>query len=133
MRVYIQNRDAGVFPSSQIVTDTSRISVIKHGATVSYRSGSVMLVALILSAILGVALAGYLVMVGQNNAAVSRSQSWNTSMVMAEAGIEEALQLLNKYNSKFEAVTNWAKNSSISEDNWTALSSDTYYLKRSVG
>lgn len=93
-------------------------------------SGSVLLISLVITAILGLTLASYLVMSQQQNMSVMRSQNWNSSIVMSEAGVEDALALLNKYNSSFDTLTNWANSSSIYNDNWTALGGGKYYVRR---
>jgi hypothetical protein len=56
---------------------------------------SVLMIALILGGILGVALASYLFLVRGHYASVNRSQSWNAALALAEAGTEEALAGLN--------------------------------------
>src|SRR6188768_2061408 len=62
-------------------------------------AGSVLLVSLIITAVLGLTLASYLIMSQQQNVSVMRSQTWNSAIVMSEAGVEDALSLLNKFNS----------------------------------
>jgi hypothetical protein len=57
--------------------------------------GNALLIALILSALLGVTLASCLLLVSGQNASVVRSQSWNGSLALAEAGVEEALAEMN--------------------------------------
>jgi hypothetical protein len=49
-----------------------------------------------------------------------RSQSWNTSIAVTEAGIEEALQHLN------------ASYTNLSTDGWTAAGSSTYVMSRAL-
>src|SRR6186713_3088112 len=96
-------------------------------------AGSVLLVSLIITAVLGLTLASYLLMSQQQNQSVMRSQTWNSAIVMSEAGVEDALALLNKYNSNFDRLTNWANSSSISADNWTSIGGNTYYVRRFLG
>jgi hypothetical protein len=57
--------------------------------------GSVLLVAMGVTFILGLSLAGYLSLTSWHNTAVARSQAWNASLALAEAGVEEALAQLN--------------------------------------
>jgi hypothetical protein len=57
--------------------------------------GNALLIALILSALLGVALASCLLLVSGQNVSVVRSQAWNGSLALAEAGVEEALAEMN--------------------------------------
>ena len=102
--------------------------------TVKSRSqaGSVLLVSLMVTAILGLTIASYLLMAQQQNQSVMRSQVWNSAIVMSEAGVEDALAMLNKFNSNFEKLTNWSSSSSISSDNWTAISANTFYVRRYI-
>lgn len=96
-------------------------------------AGSVLLLSLIVTAILGLTLASYMLMAQQQNKSVMRSQTWNSAIVMSEAGVEDALALLNKYNSQFDTLTNWATSSSIAADNWSNLGSGIYYVRRYIG
>jgi hypothetical protein len=56
---------------------------------------SVLMIALVVATIIGITLGSYLMLVRSQNAMVSRSQSWNSALMMAEAGVEEALAQLN--------------------------------------
>ncbi|MEO7300643.1 MAG: hypothetical protein ABI042_18930, partial [Verrucomicrobiota bacterium] len=58
--------------------------------------GSVLVVTLVITGILGFTLASYLTLVGTQSRSVSRSQTWNYSIPVAEAGIEEAIVHLNR-------------------------------------
>ena len=80
------------------------------------QSGSILFTTLIIAGILGVGLASYLTLVGQQSRSVARSQNWNQSLVLAEAGIEDALQLMNKFAGS-PALTNWVNTSAV--DNWS--------------
>jgi len=95
--------------------------------------GSVLLVSLLVTAIIGVTLASYLILTQAQNRSVNRSQVWNSSIVLSEAGVEDALALLNKYSGSFEQLTNWSASSSISQDNWAAIGGNTYYVRRYLG
>src|SRR5260221_1495909 len=90
--------------------------------------GSVMLVTLLTTAIMGVTLASYLVMVQNQNVSVTRSQTWNSSIALTEAGLEDGLQMLNKYSGTFDQLTNWA--TTASSDGWSYIGSSTYYIRR---
>jgi len=80
--------------------------------------GSVLLVTLVITGILGFTLASYLTLIGNQNRSVVRSQNWNTSIPLAEAGIEEAIVHLNK-NCTSNDITrdpvNW------NADGWTTV------------
>ena len=102
-----------------------------HSSKKSSNSGSVLLVTLMLSAIIGMTLGGYLIMVLSQNRSVVRSQTWNSSIAMTEAGVEDALQLLNKYSSTFDQITNWP--AAAWYDNWSVVSANVYYVRRYIG
>src|ERR1041385_3550797 len=57
--------------------------------------GSVLMVCLLLSMIMGVTLASYLTLSRNQLVSVRRSQSWNSSLTISEAGIEEAMCHIN--------------------------------------
>jgi hypothetical protein len=57
--------------------------------------GSVLLVTLGITFVLGLGLASYLALTRWQHASVVRSQAWNAAMALAEAGVEEALAQLN--------------------------------------
>jgi hypothetical protein len=59
------------------------------------KSGGALIIALTICAIASLSMAGYLLLVEQQNMLSARSQSWNVSMAVVEAGIEEALEHLN--------------------------------------
>jgi hypothetical protein len=58
--------------------------------------GSVLVVALVTTAILGFGLASYFTLVQAQNLSVMRSLAWNSCIPIAEAGIEEAMTHLNR-------------------------------------
>ena len=90
--------------------------------------GSVLLVLLLISAIMGITLASYLIMANNQNTSVMRSMVWNGAMPVAEAGVEDALQMINKYAGNFETVTNWP--STYFQDKWTTVAPNVYYVRR---
>src|SRR6478609_7497833 len=57
--------------------------------------GSILVVALCITFVLGVGLSSYLLLMRWQHVAVARSQGWNAALAMAEAGAEEALAQLN--------------------------------------
>jgi hypothetical protein len=61
----------------------------------SLLTGGAIIIALVICAIGSLAMAGYLLLIEQQNQLSARSQSWNISMAVVEAGIEEALEHLN--------------------------------------
>ena len=100
--------------------------------TVHYSSkteqGSTLLVALLISAIMGVTLASYLIMTQAQNTSVARSQTWNAALAATEAGIEDGLALINKYSGNFDDIRLWTN--TFASDNWTVLTNGQYYVKR---
>jgi len=57
--------------------------------------GSILMMTLILTGLIGFTLASYLTLVSAQNRSVVRSQTWNSTIPVIEAGIEEALAHLN--------------------------------------
>lgn len=85
------------------------------------KSGSALLVTIVVTAVLGTALASYMKLVEYQNRSVVRSQYWNASIPMSEAGIEEALTHLNKIGNGSRDTNGWA------------LKDGKYYMQRSLG
>ena len=52
------------------------------------KAGSALVVCLVTGMILGIVMVGYLTMVSSNQRAVARSEAWNTTMPVIEAGID---------------------------------------------
>src|SRR5439155_10088116 len=57
--------------------------------------GSVLMITLFIAVILGITLGSYLLMIRAQSISLVRSEAWNAALVMAEAGVEEALAQLN--------------------------------------
>ncbi|HEY5915398.1 MAG TPA: hypothetical protein VJA21_32850 [Verrucomicrobiae bacterium] len=83
---------------------------------------SVLLVALALSVILGMTLAGYLSWVRTQNVLVAESQAWNAALAHAEAGIEEGLAQIN-----VSFGTNYLPSA---QTNWSGASASGFYVQR---
>jgi hypothetical protein len=81
--------------------------------------GSVLVVTLAVSAIIGISLASYLTLVSSQYRSTVRSQIWNASIPLVEAGIEEALAHLNQ-----NCVPNHLNNHTVNfhADGWTGVS-----------
>src|SRR5438067_2322164 len=72
--------------------------------------GSVLLIALAVTALIGIGLASYLMLVSSQHRLVAQSQAWNTALTVAEAGIEEGMAQLNAVfgtNYSSSTQTNW--------------------------
>ena len=85
---------------------------------VSSRRGSVLMVTLMTTVIIGIALASFLKLTRAQNRSTYRSQTWNAAIPVVEAGIEEALAHLNNNclsNGINIGVVNWTA------DGWTAI------------
>src|SRR6266545_3176776 len=81
--------------------------------------GSVLVATLLISMIVGIGVASFLMLVSNQNYSTMRSLAWNTATPLAEAGIEEALTHLND-------------DSSLTANNWTSqqINGQTVYQKR---
>src|SRR5262245_32885267 len=90
--------------------------------TIQKDSGGAMLMTLLISIIIGIALAGYLGLVSQQNRSIMRSLAWNSTMPVLESGIEEALTQIH-----FNGITN------LSANGWAFIAGGVYYKKRSFG
>lgn len=76
---------------------------------------------LLISIIIGIALAGYLGLVSQQNRSIMRSLAWNSAMPVLESGVEEALTQIH-----FNGITN------LSANGWSLIAGGVYYKKRSL-
>jgi hypothetical protein len=71
------------------------------------RSGSALLVTLLIAGLLAVAVGTYLAMTSQGSTNVKRSIGWNAALPLAEAGVEEALSHVMK-NTNSYAFDGWS-------------------------
>ena len=85
------------------------------------------MVCLAIAFVLGLTLESYLLLVQNQSKSVSRSQSWNQSMIVTEAGVEDAFSLINKLVGKSTNIRGWTN--TISDDGWTS-SGNVYSLTR---
>lgn len=90
---------------------------------------SILLITVLVAVIVAGALGGYLLTVSNENSLVARSQAWNDALVVAEAGIEEGMAMVN-IDGPSSASANWP--SVASANGWTA-SGNVYTLTRYVG
>jgi hypothetical protein len=95
------------------------------------QQASAMLTSLMVSGVIGTTVAGFLVLAQTHNASVFRSQSWNSAISVTEAGIEEGMEMINKYAGTSTSPSAWTNNAS--GDGWTALPGNVYYLRRYLG
>jgi len=100
---------------------------MKTAAIVSNKTqGSVLPVALVIAGVLGIALASFLILVSNQSRNVARSKHWNQSLIVAEAGIEDALQMVNKFAGT-TTLTDWR--TTCASDNWS-VAGNVYSLTR---
>jgi hypothetical protein len=97
----------------------------------SQQIASVLMVTLLFCVIIGTTLASYLLMAQNQNLTVMRSQNWNTTLSVTEAGVEDALQMLNNNPGTFDQLTNWTL--ATASDNWSALPGNVYHVTRYLG
>jgi hypothetical protein len=76
---------------------------IRHGR----RDGSVLIVMIVVTAIVGITLGSYLNLVANQNLSVLRSMAWNSAISVAEAGVEEAMAHVNR-NGTNRVLDGWA-------------------------
>jgi hypothetical protein len=77
------------------------------------QEGSILMVTVTLSFIIGIVLLACLSLVKNQNQSVARSQAWNTCIPVIEAGIEEAMAHLNNKRESSLAVNGWTQTGSI--------------------
>ena len=94
------------------------------------RAGSVLVVTLVLIGVMGLVLLSYLTMVGNQTKLNARSQTWNSCLVLAEAGNEDALAHLNKNGISTLGLFGGTTNNLIS-NGWTK-DSQGIYMKREI-
>jgi len=84
-------------------------------------AGNALLVCLLATAIVGIILSAYLTLLKAQTQSVARSQTWNTTVSIIEAGMEEAIAHLNTHGD-----------SNLLCDGWQ-LSGTKYVMQRNVG
>src|SRR4051812_5964354 len=75
-------------------------------STKTKQLGAALLVAMCISAFLCICIMGYLSLAEHQNYMSARSQSWNMSIAMTEAGVEEGMQQLNTASTNM-AINGW--------------------------
>src|SRR5437763_11902361 len=96
------------------------------------QQGTVMLVCLMVAGVIGTTLASYLLMTQNQNVSIYRSQTWNTSMALTEAGVEDGLQLINTFAGSFDDLAKWTNNAT--SDSWdNTNAANVYHMQRTIG
>jgi len=85
------------------------------------KSGSVIVVTLVVAGVVGLTLAAYLSWANTQNKLAWRSQCWNAALPAAEAGVEEALTQLH-----YTGLTN------LSSNGWVSLTNGWYFKKNFI-
>jgi hypothetical protein len=105
---------------------------MKISKTNAAQSGSLLLPTLFIAGIIGVALASYLTLAETQNVSIFRSQNWNTIMAVTEAGVEDGMQLINRYAGSFEPEDLYQWTNTTSGDGWANPSPNVYHVTRYV-
>lgn len=98
----------------------------------SSRAGSVLVVTLLISVIIGITLAAFMNLSGAQHRSVIRSGVWNSCIPVAESGLEEALThvFLNSTNLASQGWT--MSTSGLTLSNGIALTGTVYYKSRAL-
>ncbi|MCU0788777.1 MAG: hypothetical protein MUC91_11415 [Verrucomicrobia bacterium] len=96
-------------------------------------TGGTLIAVLVITFVIGATLASYLRLTQHQALANHRSQVWNRSLTVSEAGVEEALQFINKYASDSARLTDWSSSSSVAEDQWYDYGNGWYGMWRWLG
>jgi len=96
-------------------------------------SGSVLVTTMVITFVLGATLASFLILTQHQTFSNARSQSWNQTMAVSEAGVEDALQMINKFSYDKDKLMTWPVDA-VSVDNWYSYNGvDAYYTIRRLG
>ena len=76
--------------------------------------GGVLVVTIVICALVGLMLSAYLSMVSSQHSFTQRSQVWNNTISMCEAGIEETMAHINHINTPSNnfAINGWVRDTS---------------------
>jgi hypothetical protein len=85
--------------------------------------GGAMLITVIILAVAALYASTYLMMVATERNSVARSQQWNSSLTVAEAGVEEGLAMVNQYAYTTSSISNWAQ--SATSEGWSNIDNYT--------
>jgi hypothetical protein len=104
---------------------------MKTQLRISRREGAFTYMTVVITMIVvGLMLAAYLKMVSVQNQLTMRSQIWNRSVPVLEAGIEEAIAHLNK-NASPDAAGNWSPN--MLADGWSPDADGGWHKTGQIG
>jgi hypothetical protein len=105
-------------------------AIVKIQFNTTKQLAGAMIVVLVMAVIIASTLAAYLLMVQNDYTQVRRSQTWNSSIVLAESGLEEGMAMINMYVGigGFSQVTNWTARASA--NGWTDVYGDSTVWKK---
>jgi len=86
---------------------------------------------MVITFVIGATLASFLIMASHQTFTNARSQSWNQSLAVSEAGVEDALQMINRYNYDSAKLHEWVNDAYA--DSWKFDGNNTYTTVRSIG
>ncbi|EEF61594.1 hypothetical protein Cflav_PD4273 [Pedosphaera parvula Ellin514] len=90
-----------------------------------------IIIALTVVAITAIMLGSYLTLVQYQTASVARSQAWNASVAVSEAGIEEGMSLMNRCYPSPKG-DKWIWTAGITSDNWSPWASNITSIHRDI-
>jgi hypothetical protein len=93
------------------------------------RRGVALILTVLFLVFVSIFLASYLFLAQGEYLAVTRSQTWNTSLVLAEAGVEDALAFINQKAGVYGAAGQWTN--SVASNGWVNIGTSSnaiYYL-----
>src|SRR5205823_4663516 len=93
------------------------------------RRGSTLVVTLSIITVAAISVASYLMLVQNQTAAVARSQTWNSTIPVSEAGIEEGLALVN-LGAPGIITSPMAWTNAVTASGWTSFSNGQTTLTR---
>src|SRR5258706_8866439 len=93
-------------------------------ASSSQQAGA-LIITLVLIGFVALSLSTYFLLTQGEYNSVQRSQVWNSALVLAEAGIEDGMMLINKSQGQVSQMTNWTT-SAVSADNWESGNQTLY-------
>jgi hypothetical protein len=79
--------------------------------------GGALVLTVVVFAVAALYAVTYLMLVACERNSVGRSQQWNDSLTIAEAGAEEGLALVNKYAYSQSSISNWTQ--TATQDGWS--------------
>ena len=100
-------------------------------------AGSALVITLTVVVLITILLGSYLTLVRFQNASAARAQAWNSIIPISEAGVDEALALINKgvpvvLGTNVDLTGGWKWTNSMVADGWTPFTNGITSLTRTV-